>query len=410
MTSMVTGVISITTHHHRFYGASINVTELIDSKDKLSSAIKNLEIFKIRRDQLLGMVAHEIRTPAASLSMLSNDGDQDAWISNQSHVQQQVSSLLSAIDDLKILVDGKLEKPVQLEPVDIVHLSEDIAQCVSSLVAATGLHFDNICAVPDSLSKRSFRLDAYRTRLAVSSLIKNSCLNSQASDVWMITRIKQSKDSSRYIEWVVWDNGTGIDLDSIKPAEGECVGLPSIAGLGIKDIEAWIIDLGGRVEYTTTKEGGAEYRIQIPLIETETETETEILPLLKKLTVLFVEDDLTIRLLGEKLLSNLVGEVYVAKDGLDGLDQCSIANPDLILTDYFMPNMTGAEMASSLRKMGFKAPIVGVTAATIGNQIDELLSSGVDMVLSKPLTSKSLIAAISQLMASGKLKKVGGNE
>ncbi len=109
MTSMVTGVISITTHHHRFYGASINVTELIDSKDKLSSAIKNLEIFKIQKRSIVSMVAHEIRTPAASISMLSTEDDHEAWISNQSRVQQQVSSLLSAIDDLKILVDGKLE-------------------------------------------------------------------------------------------------------------------------------------------------------------------------------------------------------------------------------------------------------------------------------------------------------------
>ncbi|MEY3038132.1 MAG: hypothetical protein RL143_699, partial [Pseudomonadota bacterium] len=246
MTSMVTGVISKTTHHHRFYGASINVTELIDSKEKLSSAINNLEIFKIRRDQLLGMVAHEIRTPAASISMLSTEVDQETWISNQSRVQQQVTSLISAIDDLKILVDGKLERPVLIEHTDIVALSEDISQCVSSLVAATGLHFENICAIPQSLSKRSFRLDAYRTRLAVSSLIKSSCLYSQASDVWMITRIKQSKDSNRYIEWVVGDNGSESLVDMIKPADGEVINPPSLAGITVRDIEGWIIDLGGK--------------------------------------------------------------------------------------------------------------------------------------------------------------------
>ena len=104
---------------------------------------------------------------------------------------------------------------------------------------------------------------------------------------------------------------------------------------------------------------------------------------------------------------SLVGK---ASSGTEGWEVCRQTKPDLILTDYFMPNMTGAEMASSLRKIGFKGPIVGVTAAIIGNQKDELQSSGVDIVLSKPLTSSNFKSAILQLRAAGKLNKAGEHE
>ena len=57
-----------------------------------------------------------------------------------------------------------------------------------------------------------------------------------------------------------------------------------------------------------------------------------------------------------------------------------------------MPVMDGAEMIKILRSMDVDALIVGVTAATIGGERDQLLKAGVDLVLAKPLKIDSIEA------------------
>ena len=75
---------------------------------------------------------------------------------------------------------------------------------------------------------------------------------------------------------------------------------------------------------------------------------------------------------------------------------------DIILTDYFMPNLTGAERTEKLRSQGDERPIIAVTAATIGNEAEELLQAGVDMVLPKPLNKKAVLNALGEFAAAGR--------
>lgn len=113
--------------------------------------------------------------------------------------------------------------------------------------------------------------------------------------------------------------------------------------------------------------------------------------------MLIVEDELMLRMMMGKQVGKLVASVVCAENGLKGLEAY---NPefDLILTDYFMPEMHGFEMIRRLREMGCDVPIIGVTAATIGDQKQEMIDAGADRVIPKPLTADLFKQVMHEIM------------
>jgi CheY-like chemotaxis protein len=73
--------------------------------------------------------------------------------------------------------------------------------------------------------------------------------------------------------------------------------------------------------------------------------------------------------------------------------------PDLLFTDLNMPEISGIELASTLRSNGGVPdfPIVMVTTQGFGDDIEQALLAGVDTFIQKPFTSEELADAINQL-------------
>lgn len=86
--------------------------------------------------------------------------------------------------------------------------------------------------------------------------------------------------------------------------------------------------------------------------------------LLGRLRVLYVEDDENIRRELSTLLSNFFGKVYVADDGLKGLEAFKTYQNDIdiILSDINMPGLTGIEMMKKIREIDSKIPVIFATA------------------------------------------------
>lgn len=87
-------------------------------------------------------------------------------------------------------------------------------------------------------------------------------------------------------------------------------------------------------------------------------------------------------------------EVIVARDGEEGCERALDARPDLILLDVMLPKMNGLDVCRQLRKRGFNAPIIMLTARS--QEIDKVvgLEVGADDYVTKPFSVKELMARV----------------
>jgi DNA-binding response OmpR family regulator len=109
--------------------------------------------------------------------------------------------------------------------------------------------------------------------------------------------------------------------------------------------------------------------------------------------LLFVEDDDQIRLALRLALEDEGYEVREAPDGRAGLAAFHTKEPDLVLLDLRLPDMSGFEVCRAMRAMSI-VPIVMVTAQTDTNDMVAGLEAGADDYVTKPVVPKELAARI----------------
>lgn len=116
--------------------------------------------------------------------------------------------------------------------------------------------------------------------------------------------------------------------------------------------------------------------------------------------ILLVEDNPEMRQFVGKILS-VNYKVSMVEDGQKGLEFLKNEKPDLIVTDYLMPNMDGYEMAMEIKKSEDLAfiPLIFLTARAREQDKINVLNLGVDDYLFKPFNPEELMVRIKNLLA-----------
>jgi osomolarity two-component system, response regulator SKN7 len=107
--------------------------------------------------------------------------------------------------------------------------------------------------------------------------------------------------------------------------------------------------------------------------------------------ILLVEDDPTCRQIGGKFLYSFCCVVDTALDGLEAVDKVQEGvKYDMILMDIIMPNLDGVSACHIIRQFD-RTPIVAMTSNIRSDDIQMYFQHGMDDVLPKPFTRKSLL-------------------
>lgn len=113
--------------------------------------------------------------------------------------------------------------------------------------------------------------------------------------------------------------------------------------------------------------------------------------------ILVVAGDRTFRSLVRKTLDEHQYKTVEADDGHGALEKVSSSEVDAAIIDLETPNVNGIEFARRVRSAHPNFPVIMITAFSQFYSLEDILSSGVDGVLHKPVDLNHLIGALRQL-------------
>ena len=124
--------------------------------------------------------------------------------------------------------------------------------------------------------------------------------------------------------------------------------------------------------------------------------------------MLVVEDDAPIRALVAEVVRLQGHDALEAANGAQAIELASSGQPDLVLVDWVLPDISGTEVIRELRRQGLLSPMVMLTGRS--TKMDEVvgLEVGADDYITKPFDSRILAARINAHLRRAALAESGG--
>ena len=127
--------------------------------------------------------------------------------------------------------------------------------------------------------------------------------------------------------------------------------------------------------------------------------------MLKSIRVLYVEDDNDILEEVAFFLKKRVQELYIAKNGEEGVALFKKYAPDLIITDIQMPLMDGLEMSKQIRALNKDVAIIVTSAYNDNSFLSQSIELGISGYLIKPINLAKLLSSMEKTCEPLILKK-----
>ena len=115
-------------------------------------------------------------------------------------------------------------------------------------------------------------------------------------------------------------------------------------------------------------------------------------------TLLYVEDDASVRDEVSRTLKRLFQEVYIAKDGVEGLELFQTYKPHVVITDIGMPRKNGLVMSKEMKELCPNVPIIITTAFNDERYFIGAIEAGIDAFLLKPIDKAKVFEAIERVI------------
>jgi CheY-like chemotaxis protein len=155
----------------------------------------------------------------------------------------------------------------------------------------------------------------------------------------------------------VADDGTGMDADTLAHATDPFFttkGVGKGTGLGLPMVQGMVEQCGGRFRLESEIGKGTRAEVWLPVTEAaarpEVSEERPDAAAVRPLRILAVDDDPIVLLNTSTVLADIGHQVIQAHSGPAALVQLAEHPVDLLLTDYAMPGMTGAELVAQAKQ------------------------------------------------------------
>lgn len=405
-------------------GFATNINELKLKEAEIKEALKVAEAAELAKSEFLANMSHEIRTPmngvmgmAELLSTTELDAKQTMFTDV---IMKSGASLLTIINDIldfSKIDAGQME--LASEPFRLAEAIEDVATLVSSKVAEKDLELIVRVApgLPDMLEG-----DVGRLRQVITNLLGNAVKFTEQGHVYvnvegLITR-KQEKEYAR-LKFSIQDTGIGIPeeesekiFQKFSQVDASATRKHEGTGLGLSISSSLIKLMGGEITVESELGHGSTFSFEIELPVHGKVVRQPVIPTdITNVRVLIIDDNNVNRSILSEQMASWNFDSAATSTGQEGLELMKITsglgvNIDVVILDYQMPEMDGAEVLRIMRddeKMK-NIPVIMLSSVDSPEVNMKLSELRVEAHLTKPARSSFLLETIKQVVSENRMK------
>jgi signal transduction histidine kinase/ActR/RegA family two-component response regulator len=209
-----------------------------------------------------------------------------------------------------------------------------------------------------------------------------------------------------YVVLTVRDTGEGIPaplLSKVFDPFFTTKAIGSGTGLGLSQVYGFAQQSGGLAFLHSELASGTTVEMHFPVAPAEAPSRPAVVAdapvhrtAARTQTILVVEDDADVRRVIVECLGLIGYAVTEAPDGTAGLAALASVRPDLLMVDYAMPGMTGAEVISKAREIWPDLPVILATGYADMAAVERLV--GQPAILRKPFDITTLRDAVAGVL------------
>ena len=386
--------------------------QLLEEKNKeLIIAKEKVEKASNARSEFLSTVSHELRTPLNAINGIAHllleekpKKSQMNYLTSLKFSGEYLTAFINDILEIQKIDSNKIE----IENIDfnLKKLFQNIQNSLKELAIINNNNFelqldsnipDNLIGDPTKLSQ------------IMMNLINNALKFTKNGKVQLITKLVTIENSLATIYFEVKDSGIGIPEDKLDAVFNSfSQGSVDInrkyggTGLGLTIVKKLTEILGGTIKVESTVGKGSSFSLELQFKEGSKIVKKEKKPkiydysMLTNKKILLVEDNKINQMVSKKMLKNKGILCEIIDNGEEAVEIARNNKFDMILMDIHLPGINGTVATQLIREFDKTTPIIALTAISLNENREMLLSYGMNDVITKPFNPEDFYEGIAK--------------
>lgn len=380
---------------------------LKDKNQELQIAKEKAEKASKARAEFLSTVSHELRTPLNAINGITHILLEEKPKKSQ---LQYLTSLKFSGDYLLNFINDILEiNRVESENIQIEHINVNIIQLLEDLKSSFkdfSQKNENalILEIDDSIPENLIG-DPTKLSQIFINLINNALKFTQKGTVTVRAKTVEQSPENITIHFEIADTGIGIPkekqaaiFESFSQGSVEINRKYGGTGLGLAIVKRLVSLLGGEINLKSTEGIGTvfffdiEFKIGEQVYSEVQKTYSD--DIFANKFILIIEDNKINQMITKKMVENKNMQCEIIDNGEDAIEAVRNNNYDLVLMDVHLPGINGTEATEKIREFDKNIPIIALTAISLNENREMLMSYGMNDVITKPFNPDNFYKAI----------------